>query len=78
VRTGPRENLTSRPGGNITGVTLVHPETSGKRLELLKEIVPGLTRLAVLYNSENPVSQPELELMQAAARSWDCNCNRSG
>jgi putative ABC transport system substrate-binding protein len=68
VSTGVVESL-ARPGGNITGVTLIHPETSGKRLELLKEIVPGLTRLAILYNSANPVSQPELESMQSAGRS---------
>ena len=68
VSTGVVESL-ARPGGNVTGVTLIHPETSGKRLQLLKEIVPGLTRLAILYNSENPVSQPELESTQAAGRS---------
>jgi putative tryptophan/tyrosine transport system substrate-binding protein len=65
VSTGVVESL-ARPGGNITGVTLMHPETSGKRLELLKEIVPRLTRVAILYNSGNPVSQPELESTQAA------------
>jgi len=68
VSTGVIESL-ARPGGNVTGVTLIHPETSTKRLELLKEIVPGLTRLAVLYNSKNPVSQPELESTRAAGSS---------
>jgi len=67
VSTGVIESL-ARPGGNITGVTLIHPETSGKRLELLKEIVPRLTRLAILYNSANPVSVPELKSTQAAGR----------
>jgi len=67
VSTGVIESL-AHPGGNITGVTLIHPETSGKRLELLKEIVPGLTRLAILYNSANPVSEPELKSTQAAGR----------
>jgi putative tryptophan/tyrosine transport system substrate-binding protein len=66
VSTGVIKSL-ARPGGNITGVTLIHPETSAKRLELLKEIVPGLTRLALLYNSKNPVAKPELESTQAAA-----------
>ena len=37
----------ARPGGNITGQTVLAPEVSGKRVELLKEVVPGLTRLAV-------------------------------
>src|SRR5262249_55054872 len=68
VATGVIEGL-RRPGGNETGVTLIHPDTSTKRLELLKETVPGLTRLAVLYNSKNPVSQPELESTRAAGSS---------
>jgi len=58
----------SRPGGNITGVTLIHPDMSGKRLELLKEMIPGLARVAVLYNSGNPVAEPELRSTQDAAR----------
>jgi len=67
VSTGVIESL-ARPGGNITGVTVIHPETSGKRLDLLKEIVPRLTRLAILYSSANPVSAPELKSTQAAGR----------
>jgi putative ABC transport system substrate-binding protein len=67
VSTGVVESL-AHPGGNITGVTLIHPETSGKRLELLKEIMPGLTRLAILYNSSNSVSVPELKSTEAAGR----------
>jgi ABC-type uncharacterized transport system substrate-binding protein len=59
----------ARPGGNITGLTLLSPELSGKRLELLKEIVPGLSRVAVLYNSSNQVSAPQLAETQVAARS---------
>jgi putative ABC transport system substrate-binding protein len=68
VATGLVKSL-SRPGGNITGVTLIHPEMSGKRLELLKEMIPGVARLAVLYNSGNPVAEPELRSTQGAARS---------
>ena len=41
----------ARPGGNITGLSTYYPEISGKQLELLKEIVPRLTRVAVLGNS---------------------------
>jgi putative ABC transport system substrate-binding protein len=59
----------ARPGGNITGQTVLAPEVSGKRVELLKEMVPGLTRLAVLWNSDNPASKPELKEVEAAARS---------
>jgi putative tryptophan/tyrosine transport system substrate-binding protein len=66
VATGVVENL-RRPGGNITGLTVFAPEMSGKRLELLKEFFPGLMRVAVLYNSSNPVSQPELQSTHAAA-----------
>jgi putative tryptophan/tyrosine transport system substrate-binding protein len=44
----------AKPGGNITGFTLLSPELSGKRLELLKEIVPRLSRVAVLRNAASP------------------------
>jgi ABC transporter substrate binding protein len=44
----------ARPSGNLTGVSGFAPELSGKRLELLKEVVPGLTRVAVLINPANP------------------------
>ncbi len=44
----------ARPGGNITGLSLLNPATAGKRVELLKEILPGATRLGVLGNPTNP------------------------
>ena len=44
----------ARPGGNITGLSTLSPEISGKQLELLKEIVPKLSRVAVLGNSTQP------------------------
>ena len=47
----------ARPGGNITGLTNVSPDLAGKRVELLKAIVPGLSRLAVILNQTNPVHQ---------------------
>ncbi len=46
----------SHPGGNVTGLTFVPEDTVGKRLELLKEVVPGVSRIAVLYN---PDANPE-------------------
>ena len=46
----------ARPGGNITGLATLAPELSGKQLELLKEIVPKLSRVAVFGNSTNPVN----------------------
>jgi len=46
----------ARPGGNITGLALLSPELSGKRLELLKEVVPKVAQVAVLWNPMNPVA----------------------
>ena len=59
----------ARPGGNVTGLTVIAPDLSGKRLEMLREVVPRFTRLAVLSNPTNPVSVPELKETQVAARS---------
>ncbi len=59
----------ARPGGNITGLSIITPDLTGKRLELLKEILPGLTRVAVLWNSGNPISEPELRKAEVAART---------
>jgi putative ABC transport system substrate-binding protein len=58
----------ARPGGNVTGLTVISPELSGKRLELLREVIPRLKRLAVLRNPTNPVSLPELKETQVAAQ----------
>jgi len=58
----------ARPGGNITGLTLMAPELAGKRLELLKEALPHVSRVAVLQNAGNPVSPDELREIEAAAR----------
>jgi putative ABC transport system substrate-binding protein len=58
----------ARPGGNITGLTNIAPVLSGKRLELLKETVPKLTRVAVLWDPYNPGSVPQWNESQLAAR----------
>jgi putative ABC transport system substrate-binding protein len=58
----------AQPGGNITGLTLMAPELGGKRLELLKEALPHVSRVAVLWNAGNPVSPDELREVEAAAR----------
>ena len=61
----------ARPGGNITGLSTLRPEISGKRLELLKEIVPRLSRVAVLGTSTQPgyaQSLKEVELAAGALR----------
>jgi putative ABC transport system substrate-binding protein len=60
----------ARPGGNVTGVTTLSTELGGKRLELLKEAVPKLARVAVLYEPANPSSVREVkELLPVAARA---------
>ena len=59
----------ARPGGNITGLTTHAPELSGKRLELLKEVVPRITRVAVLWNPSNPGFSEMLKEMQAASQA---------
>jgi putative ABC transport system substrate-binding protein len=69
VRAGHVESL-ARPGGNVTGVTALNRELGGKRLELLKEAVPKLARVAVLYDPANPPSLHEVkELLPADARA---------
>ena len=57
----------ARPGGNITGLSSLAPELSGKRLELLKEIVPRLSRVAVFGTSTNPDNAPSLREVELAA-----------
>jgi ABC-type uncharacterized transport system substrate-binding protein len=59
----------ARPGGNLTGLSTLNPELSGKRLELLKEVVPGLTRVAVLWNAANPANASAWHETQTAARA---------
>ena len=59
----------ARPGGNITGLTMLAGELSGKRMELLKEIVPHLSRLFVLSNPENRSHARALNELKAAAVS---------
>ena len=55
----------SRPGGNVTGIFSLQPELGGKRLELLKETLPGLSRVAVLHDTN---SRGSIEGLEAAAR----------
>jgi putative tryptophan/tyrosine transport system substrate-binding protein len=60
VKAGLIESL-ARPGGNVTGLTNLNPELGGKRLELLKEAVPKVTRVAVLYDPANTPSVIEVK-----------------
>jgi len=57
----------ARPGGNVTGLTFFNPELAAKRLELLKEIMPNLTRVGVLLNLVNPMNEPTLPQMRRVA-----------
>jgi len=59
----------ARPGGNITGLSNLAPELGGKRLELLKEIVPRLSRVAVLGDPNSPAYGPQLNELKLAARA---------
>ena len=69
VEAGHVESL-ARPGGNVTGVTSLTTELGGKRLELLKEAVPKLARVAVLYNPANAATVLEVkEVLPVAARA---------
>jgi putative tryptophan/tyrosine transport system substrate-binding protein len=63
----------SRPGGNVTGSTFFNPEITAKRLELLKEALPTVTRVAFLLNPDNPAIRPTLKTMAptAAARKME-------
>jgi putative ABC transport system substrate-binding protein len=60
----------ARPGGNITGLSSLQPELSGKRLELLKEIVPRLSRVAVFGTSVNPGNAQALRETELAAGAF--------
>jgi putative tryptophan/tyrosine transport system substrate-binding protein len=59
----------ARPGGNVTGLSPIYPDLVGKRLELLKDVVPGLARVVVLWNAANPANAAAWQETQAAARA---------
>jgi putative ABC transport system substrate-binding protein len=58
----------ARPGGNVTGLSALSPEISGKQLELLKEIIPKLSRVAVIGSSAEPANARTLKETELAAR----------
>ena len=70
VGTGLVESL-ARPGGNITGMSLMHAELGAKRLELLKDMVPTAVRVAVLWNPDNPQAQLQWRELEVAAPRLD-------
>jgi putative ABC transport system substrate-binding protein len=59
----------ARPGGNVTGLTAINSDTEAKRLELLKEMVPGLVRIAALYNMGNLTFALRWKEVELAARA---------
>jgi putative ABC transport system substrate-binding protein len=58
----------ARPGGSATGLTCIHSELAGKRVEMLKELVPSVTQIAVLYNPSDPNKRPEFGQVKDAGR----------
>jgi len=66
VATGLAASL-ARPGGNITGLSMISPELSGKRLELLKEAAPNSSRVGVLWDGTVPENKLDFETMQFSA-----------
>jgi putative ABC transport system substrate-binding protein len=59
----------ARPGGSITGLSLPSHEMEGKQIELLKTVIPELSRVALVYNPENPASAPHLKRLEAAGQA---------
>jgi putative ABC transport system substrate-binding protein len=58
----------AHPAGNVTGLSIQHTDLAGKHLELLRDLIPGLHRLAIMTNVENSASVLEMRAVQAAAR----------
>ena len=59
----------ARPGGNVTGLSLQAPDLSGKRIEIIREVVPDLRRLAILGNAGYPASVLEMDEVQGTAKT---------
>jgi putative ABC transport system substrate-binding protein len=70
VRTGLVPSL-ARPGGNITGNSVLGPDVGAKRLQILKEVIPTVSRVAFLFNPDNASNVLQLEEIQAAAPTLD-------
>ena len=69
IRSAPPRWSLARPGGNVTGLSRQLPDSTGKRLEILHEVVPGIRRVAILFNAANPLTAPECDAAQTAART---------
>jgi putative ABC transport system substrate-binding protein len=66
----------AHPGGNITGITEMAPQLSGKRLQLVRDTVPTLSRVAVFWNPLNPAYGPILKDLEAAAQTTGVELRR--
>jgi putative ABC transport system substrate-binding protein len=75
VATGLVASL-ARPGANVTGSSFLLPELTAKRLEILKEVLPDLTRVGVLLNPDNPANTSTLSAMEHTARSIKLQIHR--
>jgi putative ABC transport system substrate-binding protein len=58
----------ARPGGNVTGLSMMVPEMGGKRLQMLKQVLPGVSRVAILWNAANPYPALVFRQTEGAAR----------
>ena len=65
----------ARPGGNVTGMSIMSPDLGGKRLELLKELLPALARVAVLWNSANHTPRLSSRRCRMQAERWGSRFN---
>ena len=63
----------ARPGGNLTGLTSIAPDLEGKRLQLLREVVPALSHVAMFINSLNPFHVSSMKQARAAAQTMGIN-----
>jgi putative ABC transport system substrate-binding protein len=66
----------ARPGGNTTGFSCVHSELAGKRIEMIKELLPDLNQLAVLYNPTDPNKSEEFAQIRDIAKRMEVNAHR--
>ena len=71
VRSGLVASL-ARPGGNLTGVNVISGELTAKRLELLRELVPSVARVAVFVSPVGPLLRPLFEMSNRLLAQWDC------
>jgi putative ABC transport system substrate-binding protein len=66
----------ARPGGNVTGMTLLSSQVSGKRLQILQDAFPGLSRVGVFFNPDNPLYAAVLSELDAAAQTLKITVSR--